>query len=115
MAYLALIIASFIFGAGFGWYFRATVLIPVILLTPIGIGTVGLACQLSVGITLLALASVATALQLGYLGGCLLRYASAKAMVDGSTAQRAETKQSGGSHLPATLLSGRTGSKSQHA
>jgi hypothetical protein len=112
---LALTIASFIFGAGFGLYFRATVLIPFILLTTIVIGTVGLASGLSVGIIFIALVSVGTALQLGYLGGCLLQFATAKAMVDASTAERAETKPSGGSHFPASLLSGRTGSKSQHA
>jgi hypothetical protein len=75
---MTLTIAGLLFGAVFGLCFEVVILIPIILLVVAAIAAAGLTFGMSAGSTVLVMVVAATALQLGYLGGSVVRFAAEK-------------------------------------
>ena len=107
---MTLTIAGFLFGAVLGLCFRVVILIPIILLVVAAVAGIGLAFGMSAGPTVLAMVVAATALQLGYLGGSVARFAAEKFNSDTRTSgaahedsNRARAPQSGSRSLRSPL------------
>jgi hypothetical protein len=89
MPMLTLAICGALVGAVLGMRFRALILIPSIVVGLFVGAVAGIAGHEGVGMTVLTMLSVATALQLGYLGGTMIRHAVAASQADAQPARAA--------------------------